>query len=522
MIEPPPFYSNFTAALKADPSNDNTPRQVADAAYSLVEPTPVSKPKLIAYSAEIAELLGLEDEVLNSSAFIEAMSGNALLPGMMPFSMNYGGHQFGQWAGQLGDGRAINLGELRDAESNPWMIQLKGAGPTPYSRTADGRAVLRSSIREFLCSEAMFHLGIPTTRALTLVTTGDGVERDMFYNGNAAFEPGAIVSRVSQSFVRFGSFQIHAARGETELLRQLVDFVITSQFPHLGVPSPEVYLQWLNEICRDTASLVCHWMRVGFVHGVLNTDNMSIMSQTIDYGPYGWIDDYNPDWTPNTTDAQSRRYVFGNQARVAHWNLAQLARAIFPLIGSAEPLQEILDAFPAYYQDQYRNMMLEKLGLSPSKESDDDAVIADVFGLFGKVETDMTIFFRQLASIDSLSTDASISHLENAWYSQPEHDNVTLIQNWIELFAKRVQQESGFSQDRIQRMNLTNPKFILRNYLAQQAIDLAHQEDYSMIHELLTVMNKPYAEQPEYEQYFARRPDWARNKPGSSMLSCSS
>ena len=270
--------------------------------------TKVAAPKTIAYSREVAALLDLDRAECESELFAQVFGGNQLLEGMDPYAMCYGGHQFGNWAGQLGDGRAINLGEVLNRKGEHWTLQLKGAGPTPYSRTADGLAVLRSSIREFLCSEAMFHLGVPTTRALSLVSTGEQVMRDMFYDGNPKFEPGAIVCRVAPSFVRFGNFQIFAARGDIENLKRLVDFTIVNDFPHLGAPSPEVYASWFEEVCVRTCEMIVHWMRVGFVHGVMNTDNMSILGLTIDYGPYGWLEDYDPGWTPNTTDASGKRY----------------------------------------------------------------------------------------------------------------------------------------------------------------------------------------------------------------------
>jgi uncharacterized protein YdiU (UPF0061 family) len=251
---------------------------------------------------------------------------------MRPYAARYGGHQFGVWAGQLGDGRAITLGELMPRPGERWELQLKGAGRTPYSRTADGRAVLRSSVREFLCSEAMHFLGVPTTRALSLVATGDIVVRDMFYDGNPMPEPGAVVCRVAPSFVRFGNFEIHASRGENELLQRLADYIITEHFKELGPPTPEVYKLWFEEVCRRTGVMIAHWMRVGFVHGVMNTDNMSILGLTIDYGPYGWLEGYDPAWTPNTTDLPGRRYAYGRQPDVAAWNLARLANALGPLI----------------------------------------------------------------------------------------------------------------------------------------------------------------------------------------------
>jgi len=372
------FDNRFIKELPADSETGNYRRQVEQACYSLVQPLSVPHPQLVGYVREVAALLDLSEEDCVQDFFTQVFSGNQLAQGMEPYAMCYGGHQFGQWAGQLGDGRAINLGEVRNNQGGRWAMQLKGAGPTPYSRTADGLAVLRSSIREFLCSEAMYHLGVPTTRALSLITTGDHVIRDMFYDGNARSELGAVVCRVAPSFIRFGSFEIHAARKNIGLLRKLVDYTIRTDFPHLGDPSPDVYLAWFNEVCIKTAEMIVHWQRVGFVHGVMNTDNMSILGLTIDYGPYGWLDNYDPDWTPNTTDSGQRRYRFGNQPQIAAWNLNQLANAIYPLIEQVEPLQAALSLYNTHFISTYQTMMAEKLGLQVFEPSTDNQLIDDL------------------------------------------------------------------------------------------------------------------------------------------------
>ena len=340
MLDQLTFDNRFVRELPADPESGNYCRQVEGVCFSRVQPLQVTEPRLVACAREVSELLDLSGDPFLSKDFAEVFSGNRILPGMDPYAMCYGGHQFGSWAGQLGDGRAINLGETVNRKGERWTLQLKGAGPTPYSRRADGLAVLRSSVREFLCSEAMYHLGVPTTRALSLVLTGEQVVRDMFYDGNPKEEPGAVVCRVAESFTRFGSFQIFSARGEIQVLQQLLDFTIRTDFPHLGEPTKEVYVKWFEEVCRTTAEMIVHWMRVGFVHGVMNTDNMSILGLTIDYGPYGWLEDYDSNWTPNTTDAVGRRYCFGNQPQIALWNLAQLGNAMLPLVDSPEPLEQ--------------------------------------------------------------------------------------------------------------------------------------------------------------------------------------
>ena len=273
--------------------------------------------------------------------------------------------------------------------------RLKGAGPTPYSRTADGLAVLRSSVREFLCSEAMHHLGVPTTRALSLVTTGETVVRDMFYDGRPRDEQGAVVCRVAPSFSRFGSFEIFAVRKDAGVLKQLADYTIRTDFPHLGEPSPAVYLQWFREVCLRTAEMIVQWMRVGFVHGVMNTDNMSILGLTIDYGPYGWLENFDPNWTPNTTDAGRRRYRFGNQPDIAHWNLGQFAESILPLVRDVEPLQDALNGYTADFQAGWQAMMARKLGWQRFEPDTDAELVSELLAILELVETDMTLFHRR-------------------------------------------------------------------------------------------------------------------------------
>ncbi len=525
------FDNRFTRELPADPENENRPRQVTGACYSKVKPTRVSEPKLVAYSREVAELLGISEETCESSHFTQVFSGNRLLKSMEPFAMCYGGHQFGKWAGQLGDGRAINLGEIINQRSERWVLQLKGAGPTPYRRMADGLAVLRSSVREFLCSEAMFHLGVPTTRALSLILTGERVERDMFYDGHPRLEPGAVICRVSPSFIRFGNFEIFTARGELDILKQLVDYTIFTDFPHLGPPTKATYPLWFAEVCKATADLIIEWMRVGFVHGVMNTDNMSILGLTIDYGPYGWLEGYDPNWTPNTTDAVSRRYCFGNQPQVALWNLVQLANAIYPLIGEVEPLQLALEDYQRYYQDGWLAMMSRKLGLNGFEKGHDEMLIHDLLSVLSLAETDMTIFFRQLATLDideknlnEINNNALLSLLEPAYYAPDRltSENRTLIGRWIRNYINRLSRNDTPPEVRRKTMNAVNPKYILRNYLAQLAIDKAEKGDYSMIGELLDLIRRPYDEQPGKEHFAQKRPEWARHRPGSSMLSCSS
>ena len=515
------FDNTFVRALPGDPEIGGRQRQVHGALYSRVEPTPVAAPRLIAHSSEVAAMLGFEPAWVATPEFAEVFSGNRLMPGMEPYAACYGGHQFGHWAGQLGDGRAITLGELINAEGQRWELQLKGAGPTPYSRRADGRAVLRSSVREFLCSEAMHHLGVPTTRALSLVATGEPVVRDMFYDGNPRPEPGAIVCRVAPSFIRFGNFELPTSRGDDALLEQLIDFTIRRDYPHLSAPDPtERRAAFFAEVCERTAAMVGHWMRVGFVHGVMNTDNMSILGLTIDYGPYGWVDHFDPDWTPNTTDAEQARYRFGNQPQIAYWNLGRLANALAPAFGEMAPLYDGLKRYAAAYERIDRANVAAKLGLGECLD-EDVALMEALYGLLYVAEVDMTIFFRHLADVDL--AQPSLDPLREAFYhpgklARSEGEFVA----WLGRYAERARRDGFSAAERRARMNAVNPRYVMRNYLAQQAIDRAEQGDPAGITELLDVMRRPYDDQPGREAFAQRRPDWARHRAGCSMLSCSS
>jgi uncharacterized protein YdiU (UPF0061 family) len=535
------FDNRFINNTPVDPETDNYPRQVMQA-YSFVTPAKVSKPQMIAYSESVAQIMGFTKNDVTSQDFAEVFTGNQLIEGMKPYATCYGGYQFGHWAGQLGDGRAINLGEVTTNNAGHQTLQLKGAGPTPYSRTADGLAVLRSSVREFLCSESMYHLGVPTTRALSLSLTGEYVMRDMFYNGDSRAELGAVVCRVSPSFTRFGSFQLPSARKDLSLLKTLVDHCIISDFPSICADidtdnaslTKQHYIAWFNEICSRTLTMVIHWQRVGFVHGVMNTDNMSIIGETIDYGPYGWIDNFDLHWTPNTTDSQHQRYCFGKQGEISHWNLYQLANAVLPLINDTKPLEEILNDYPEQYQQQWQQMMNDKLALSSLHG--DLTLITDLEKLLSYVETDMTVFYRRLADFPlEQHYDSSLlwqTHFSDCYYditqineqsdNQDAEDYRLQFSTWLTRYAQAIKQENINQNDRRIKMNKVNPKYVLRNYLAQQAIELAEKGDYSEISKLQILLQKPYDEQPESENYAEKRPEWARTKAGCSMLSCSS
>ncbi|GGI56954.1 protein adenylyltransferase SelO [Winogradskyella haliclonae] len=512
----------FITELPADPITENTRRQVNNACFSYVLPKKTSQPKLIHVSKECSKDLGFTDKDLQSEEFLKIVTGNKVLESTTPYAMCYGGHQFGNWAGQLGDGRAINLFDIAH-NNKQWTIQLKGAGETPYSRQGDGLAVLRSSIREYLCSEAMHHLGIPTTRALSLALTGDDVLRDMLYDGNQAYEKGAIVSRVSPTFLRFGSYEIFAARNDHKTLKILVDYTIVHHFSHLGKPSKEVYIQFFNDVMQRTLDMIIHWQRVGFVHGVMNTDNMSILGLTIDYGPYGWLDNFDFGWTPNTTDAQNKRYRFANQPNIGLWNLYQLANALYPLIEEAEPLETILENYKLGFEKKSFKMMTSKLGLLEDDEKDLKLIqtLEDILHL---TETDMTIFFRKLSGFKKDNSINGFQLIQDAFYSiESITDGIKKEwYDWFDCYQFRLEKEKLSDDERLAKMNAINPKYVLRNYMAQLAIDDANKGDYQLIDELFQLLKQPYDEQPKHEKWFAKRPEWARHKVGCSMLSCSS
>lgn len=514
-----PVTAHFSGYLPGDPSSENRPRPVSNACFSFVNPVAPSTPSYVHHSDVLAKEIDLEVDQEEVEQFLSGQV-NFHSENFKPFAMCYGGHQFGQWAGQLGDGRAIVVAETK-LQDQLYQFQLKGSGPTPYSRGADGYAVLRSSIREYLCSEAMHHLGIPTTRALSLVTSGNSVVRDVMYDGNPKEEQGAIVCRVAPSFIRFGNFQLFAARRENEELKQLVDYTIKHHFPHIGEPSKEAYLAFFKEVTDRTLDLMVHWQRVGFVHGVMNTDNMSIHGLTIDYGPYGWLEDYDPEWTPNTTDRNMKRYRFGNQPNMGLWNLVQLANALYPLIEDAKALETILESYKKNFSDKHNKMFSSKLGLFNKSISQTTASFTEEF--LEKLKLDYTLFFR-LLSERQLSEEYFQEILAlSSYLNKEEIDKLAdYSHEWFVHYTELVQQENLNWTERSKRMLQINPKYVLRNFMAQEAIELAEKGDYQLISELYEMLKKPYDDQPKYNKWFTKRPDWATNKIGCSMLSCSS
>ena len=453
------WVSRFLDETPGDAVSGGGPRQVPGACWSRVDPEAMPHPVLRMWSEEMASELGLDvaEEGL--------LGGNGKVGGMDPYAQRYGGHQFGNWAGQLGDGRAITLGEV-DTGEGVLELQLKGSGKTPYSRFADGRAVLRSSIREFLCSEAMHHLGVPTTRALSLVTTGEEVMRDVMYDGRPAPEPGAIVCRVAESFIRFGSFQIHAMAGDQKTLRALVDNTVRQHFPHHSSNSDQGLVEWLKEVADKTALTIAHWMRVGFVHGVMNTDNMSIHGLPIDYGPYGWLEGFDPDWTPNTTDSSTRRYRYAQQGEVGAWNFARLLESISPLMEEPKSLHEALDSYYESYRGHSSRMWAEKLGLDRFQEGDGD-LGSELTSVMQLTETDMTILFRSLSTIQ----EPDSNHLTPAFYKEgeiPQNEWNSWLDRWWDRVDGRPDRESMLN---------AHPKYVLRNWMAPLAIDAAEKDD---------------------------------------------
>lgn len=525
------FDNTFVRELPGDPEPSNSLRQVFGALFSRVSPTPANgEPRLVAFSKEVCEALGLDPAECHRPEFALLMAGAAPLPGSDPYAQCYGGHQFGQWAGQLGDGRAITLGEVVNSRGERWELQLKGAGRTPYSRRADGRAVLRSSLREFVCSEAMAALGVPTTRALSLVATGDMVMRDMFYNGDVKFEPGAVVCRVAPSFVRFGTFQLPVSRGPEEmgLVKQAGDYVIRHHYPeieeqHKGGGGK--YVAWLREVSLRTARLAAAWQCVGFVHGVLNTDNMSILGVTIDYGPFGFLDKFDPYWSPNLTDIQSgRRYCYRNQPEVCQWNCMQLANSLLAadLVGKEEA-EGVLKEFAEVLLSEYNSCMAAKMGL----QEYDKALAMELLKLMYDTDADFTNTFRALASIPA-ADDASGGGLPPALAAaipeaQRTDEAVSGWLAWLGAWRAQLRQEGVADEARWAAMKRASPKFVPRQHLLQWAIEGAERGDTSELESLLSVLSRPYDDQPEADpKYSSAPPEDMQDKPGVCMLSCSS
>jgi len=511
------FKNEFVNNFEGDQTGNLKARQTPGLFYTKALPTPVKKVSLLAWSDELASELELQKPTDQTD--IDILGGNKVSPSMQPYAACYAGHQFGNWAGQLGDGRAITLGELVTSKGQQWELQLKGAGPTAYSRTADGRAVLRSSVREYLMSEAMLYLGVPTTRALSLVSTGDMVMRDMFYDGHPQYEPGAIVMRIAPTFLRFGNFEMPAARGELQNLQKLVDWTIEKWYPH--IQGEEKIILWYKEIVDRTAKLMVEWLRVGFVHGVMNTDNMSILGLTIDYGPYSFVDNYDPLFTPNTTDLPGKRYAFGRQASVAKWNLGCLGGAIAPLLKNQEELVKMLETHDDVFWSEYYRMMGNKIGLDRVRQ-DDIKLFNDLEKTLRIIQPDMTIFYQLLIDLplDVNNKEDVVDHFNDAFYEQLSAEEAGHLFDWITAYTERINTNKITREESILRMRKSSPRFILRNYLLHQSIEDLERGDDTLFVKLQEAMKEPYS--GKHDEFFKKRPEWATDKAGCSQLSCSS
>jgi uncharacterized protein YdiU (UPF0061 family) len=511
------FRNEFVSNFPGDESGNLNSRQTPGMLYSKALPTPVKCPTLLAWSETLAKTLEIQSP---DEEDIKILGGNLVSPSMYPYAACYAGHQFGNWAGQLGDGRAITLGEWETSDGASYEMQLKGAGPTPYSRRADGRAVLRSSVREYLMSEAMFHLGVPTTRALSLVSTGEKVIRDMFYDGHPEYEAGAIVMRVAPSFLRFGNFEMLASREEIANLRKLADWTIQKFYPHISMHDNKVIV-WFREVLERTATMIVEWLRVGFVHGVMNTDNMSVLGLTIDYGPYSFLDDYDRNFTPNTTDLPGRRYAFGKQASIAHWNLGCLAGAIAPLCNGTDELVAVLDTYEAIFWDKYYLMMGNKLGLDQVGEKD-ITLITDFEDMMASIRPDMTIFYQLLIDLSlSPQNEGELKHhFRESFYHELTQEEELIFRKVMNDYIDRIKKNNCSGEASAIKMRKNNPGFILRNYLLHQAAEALEQGDNTLFMKLQEALLDPYT--TKRDAFFVKRPDWAAQKAGCSMLSCSS
>ena len=470
--------------------------------YTALPPQGVPDPHWVAWSPSCAALLGLANtQQPTDDHSLQVLSGNALGAGMQPLASAYSGHQFGVWAGQLGDGRAHWLGEV-ETPNGPMEVQLKGAGLTPYSRMGDGRAVLRSSIREFLGSEAMAGLGIPTTRALCVTGSALPVRRE-------AIETAAVVTRVAPSFIRFGHFEHFAHTAENpEALKRLADFVIDAYYPGCR-ETPQPYVGLLEAVARNTAEMMAHWQAVGFCHGVMNTDNMSILGLTIDYGPFGFLDVFDPGHICNHSDHQGR-YAYARQPNAAFWNLHALAQGLLPLIGEPDDALEALEVYKTGFPQAFEQKMRAKLGLATAQD-DDRTLIDDLLKRMAGDKADFSISFRRLAQFNTTegATNASVRDL---FLDREAFDE------WAVRYASRLRTESSNDAERALRMNRVNPKYVLRNHLAEVAIQQAQAGDFTETQRLLKVLERPFDEQPEHSAYAAFPPDWAQ----SIEVSCSS
>jgi uncharacterized protein YdiU (UPF0061 family) len=495
------IFPTIGAAIRADDLPFvNSFAQLPPDLYTRLQPTPLPAPYFVAASSRAAALINLDVATLQQDDMVAAFSGNAVPANALPLSAVYSGHQFGVWAGQLGDGRAMLLGALPGPQGT-MELQLKGAGLTPYSRMGDGRAVLRSSIREFLCSEAMAALGVPTTRALLITGSQQGVARE-------TIETASVVTRMAPSFVRFGSFEHWYHRDQPDQLKVLADYVLAHFYPEL-LADANPYKALLAEVTRRTARMIAHWQAVGFMHGVMNTDNMSILGLTLDYGPFGFMDAFNPGHICNHTDQQGR-YSYANQPQVGHWNCYALGQALLPLIGEVDEVEEALGVYRPAFSAELLRLLQAKLGLTTAQPGD-QALFDAMFAAMQRSHVDFTKFFRALGELKR-DEPAGDTLLRDMFIERDSFDA------WAATYRTRLRLENSVDAQRRVAMHAVNPKYVLRNYLAQVAIDQAQQGDFSEVVRLLAVLEQPFDEQPEHAAYAALPPDWASHLE----VSCSS
>jgi uncharacterized protein YdiU (UPF0061 family) len=476
----------------------NTYSQLPKDFYQEVEPTYFHNPHLVTFNAEVARLIGLNPSESERPDFADYICGKKKIPGTNPIAMYYTGHQFGVYNKDIGDGRAILLGEVLDSRGEKWDLHLKGAGRTKFARQFDGRAVLRSCIREYLCGEAMHHLGIPTTRSLCIIGSDEIVQRE-------TPEMGAMLLRVAESHVRFGSFEGFYYKEQFENVKILADYVIEYHFRQV-IESDNRYLEFYKEAVKKTAELIALWQAYGFTHGVMNTDNMSVLGITFDYGPFGFVEQFNPEFIPNHSD-HHRRYSLRNQKSIGYWNLQKLGKCFSELLSSKE-ISDALDLYNKTYKDKYSKLMRKKLGLRTENE-DDWQLIEIILECLFHSKADFTTFFRKLSSFDEDNIKNSIVLSE--MFSDSNYGR------WASYYAKRLKEESSIKSRRSKLMNSVNPKYILRNYIAQLAIENAEEGDYSEIDNIYRILQSPFDQQPEYEEYSKPAPEEYRNL----ALSCS-
>lgn len=505
----------FLETFPGDFSDDPRQRQTPKVLFATTKIAGFENSELIIFNEKLSEEIGLGK--IENEKDLQFLTATKVPENLKTYATAYAGHQFGNWAGQLGDGRAIFAGEIQNKLGKKTELQWKGAGATPYSRHADGRAVLRSSVREYLMSEAMFHLKIPTTRSLSLSLSGENVMRDMLYDGNPEYEKGAVMMRTAESFLRFGHFELLSAQSEIDTLKKLAHFTIENYYPKIDLKSPEKYADFFRKTSERTADLIVEWYRVGFVHGVMNTDNMSILGLTIDYGPFSFVDEYDLNFTPNTTDLPGRRYAFGNQGKIAQWNLWQLANALFPLIKDEKVLEKTLNDFTNIFWTKHDEMMAKKFGLDAVLESDGE-FFTHAQKVMENLKMDYTLFFNQLEKLEE-NTDLKF-HFKEVSYKIISNEEFVQLQEFMKSYRERLQKNSISKADSLQLMKENNPKFVLRNYILFECITELNDGKKDLLNKILTALENPYTELfPEFSQ---KRPVIYNDQTGCSTLSCSS